>query len=337
MKKRPALRTFFLISILIHLIIATTHKFYPNIKSHNIAKKKSIKVRFTTPKISETPKFIETLKPKSFEVPKKSDFVSKYNRKALSSAKKNKNPKQTSRKITIPKMNKKKLTPMSTLSQDSKLIKKLKKPVKKKPKPLKKEVKKKLARIAKKTIKTKRKLKAVRENTKLKISEKLIEPSFKPPNLPKQKLKSSQFNQTGSLLAMINGIDSDKYASIDTNEKESGDEEEISLNTKKIKYADYMARIKHQIEKVWTYPEQAARNGISGQITLRFKLSRDGNLLSIRMLESSGEKILDMAAIKAVKGAAPYYPFPKTLTTKRLVITASFLYSPSYSKPYAYR
>ena len=153
----------------------------------------------------------------------------------------------------------------------------------------------------------------------------------------KQKLKSSQFNQTGSLLAMINGIDSDKYASIDTNEKESGDEEEISLNTKKIKYADYMARIKHQIEKVWTYPEQAARNGISGQITLRFKLSRDGNLLSIRMLESSGEKILDMAAIKAVKGAAPYYPFPKTLTTKRLVITASFLYSPSYSKPYAYR
>ncbi len=337
MKQRPTLRTFVLLSILIHLLIAITHKFYPN-ASPPVEKKEPIKVKFTPPKKPEIPAFIETSKPKKTEAPKTSDLVSKYNSKAHSPEKIHKSPKLTSRKTILPKLVPRKPTPLPTPPQKPKVARKPKKVVKKTPKPPKKEIKKKVPKPLEKKIKSKRKIKAIESKQKLEFAEKLIEPTFEPPQRPRRQIKSPELPQSQSLLAMIDGIDPEKYASIETEEEEeSGDEEEVSLNTTEIKYADYMARIKHQIEKVWTYPEQAARKGISGQITLRFKLSKDGNLLSVRMIESSGTKILDVAAIKAVKGAAPYYPFPATITTKKLVITASFIYSPSYGNPYAYR
>jgi periplasmic protein TonB len=350
MKKRPTLRTFVLLSVLIHLLIAISHMLYPKVPPP-VEKKEPIKVKFQAPKKPEIPAFIETSKPKKIESPKNSELVSKYNSVAHSPAKIHNTPKQKSRKTTIPKLVPRKPTPIPVPSQKPKLAKKPKKVIKKTPKPPKKEVNKKNPKTPEKKISTKRKIKAPEKKIKakreiktsepkpkLKIANKLIEPTFEPSQQPRQQIKSPELPQSQSLLAMIDGIDPEKYASIETDEDEdSADEEEVSLNTTEIKYADYMARIKHQIEKVWTYPEQAARKGISGEITLRFKLSKDGNLLSVRMLDSSGTKILDVAAIKAVKGAAPYYPFPATITTKKLVITASFIYSPSYGNPYAYR
>ena len=368
MKKRPTLRTFVLLSILIHLLIAITHKFYPKV-SEPIDKKEPIKVKFQAPKKPEIPAFIETSKPKKIEPPKTSEFVSKYNSVAHTPAKIHKTPKQKSQKTIIPKLVPRKPTPIPVPPKKTKLAKKPKpapkpkKVVKKTPKPPKKEITKKAPKVPEKKIETKRKVKAPEKKVKakkeiktpekkmksekkikteepkpkLEIANKLIERTFEPQQ-PRKQIKSPELPQSQSLLAMIDGIDPEKYASIENDEdEESSDEEEVSLNTKEIKYADYMARIKHQIEKVWTYPEQAARKGISGEITLRFKLSKDGNLLSVRMLDSSGTKILDTAAIKAVKGAAPYYPFPATIKTKKLVITASFIYSPSYGNPYAYR
>jgi periplasmic protein TonB len=337
MKKRPTLRTFVLLSVLIHLLIVTIHMLYPKVPDP-VEKKEPIKVKFQAPKKPEIPAFIETSKPKKIEPPKTSELVSKYNSVARSPAKIHNTPKQKSRKTIIPKLVPRKPTPIPVPSQKPKLAKKPKKAIKKTPKPPKKEVKKKTPKTPEKKITTKRKIKTAEPKPNLKIANKLIEPTFEPSQRPRQQIRSPELPQSQSLLAMIDGIDPEKYASIETDDEEdSADEEEVSLNTTEIKYADYMARIKHQIEKVWTYPEQAARKGISGEITLRFKLSKDGNLLSVRMVESSGTKILDVAAMKAVKGAAPYYPFPATITTKKLVITAAFIYSPSYGNPYAYR
>jgi periplasmic protein TonB len=337
MKQRPTLRTFFLLSVLIHLLIGITHMLYPKV-SDPIEKKEPIKVKFQAPEKPEIPAFIETSKPKKIEPPKTSEFVSKYNRDAHSPAKTHNTPKPKSQKTVIPKLIPRKPTPVPVPYQKPKLAKKPKKVVKKTPKPSKKEVKKKAPKVPEKKIETKRKIKDPEPKPNLKIVDKLIKPAFEPPQQPRQQIKSPKLPQSQSLLAMIDGINPEKYASVENDEEENtSDEEEVSLNTTEIKYADYMARIKHQIEKVWTYPEQAARKGISGEITLRFKLSKDGNLLSVRMLDSSGTKILDVAAIKAVKGAAPYYPFPATITTNKLVITASFIYSPSYGNPYAYR
>ncbi len=136
---------------------------------------------------------------------------------------------------------------------------------------------------------------------------------------------------TGSALALLNGFDPAKFASLDTRALEEFDDDEpVSLDTKEVKYASYFARIKHQIERVWIYPMDAAKRGISGDLTLNFRISKDGNLLGVRLMDRSGYEILDMAALKAVKEAAPFYPFPETIRQEKLSIQANFIYTPNF-------
>ena len=135
---------------------------------------------------------------------------------------------------------------------------------------------------------------------------------------------------TGSVLALLDGFDPEPFASIDTDALENIDDDEpVSLDTTEVKYASYFARIKHQIERVWIYPSDAAKRGISGDLNLTFSISRDGNLLGARLLDRSGYEILDMAALKAVKEAAPFYPFPATIQRDKLTIQANFIYTPN--------
>lgn len=144
-------------------------------------------------------------------------------------------------------------------------------------------------------------------------------------------VKSSLSSGAKGSLSLLDGFDPNKYASLDTETAEEADDDEaVSLDTTETEYASYFARIKHQIERVWTYPAEAAERGVSGQLTLRFRISKDGNLLGVRLVEKSGHEILDFAALKAVKEAAPFYPFPIDIKKDKLSILATFIYSPTY-------
>ena len=146
-----------------------------------------------------------------------------------------------------------------------------------------------------------------------------------------QKSKPSTIKTDGKVntLALLDGLDAEQFASIDTDLLEDYDDNEpISLDTKEVKYADYFARIKHQIERVWVYPVTAAERGVSGDLSLTFRISKDGNLMGVHLVEKSGHEILDVAALKAVKEAAPFYPFPKNIQRDKLTILANFVYTP---------
>ena len=155
---------------------------------------------------------------------------------------------------------------------------------------------------------------------------------FKPITSNKtQKPKSSPMKKEGavSTMALLDGLDAEQFASMDTDLLEDFDDNEpVSLDTKEVKYASYFARIKHQIERVWIYPLTAAQKGISGDLSLTFRISKDGNLMGVRLVEQSGHEILDVAALKAVKEAAPFYPFPKNIQRDKLTILANFVYTP---------
>ena len=140
----------------------------------------------------------------------------------------------------------------------------------------------------------------------------------------------SKFMDSKGTLAMLDGLNQEKYApqNPQVEEKEGLDDDEpISLDTKEVKYASYFGRIKQQIQRVWVYPSQGIKRTLSGELTLKFEISKDGNLLSLRLINSSGSNILDANAVKAVRGAAPYYPFPITITKKKLSILATFVYN----------
>lgn len=152
-------------------------------------------------------------------------------------------------------------------------------------------------------------------------------------NKPKPRTPSANPKAgTGSALALLDGFDPEPFASLDTESLENFDDDEpVSLDTTEVKYASYFARIKHQIERVWIYPTEAAERGISGDLTLTFRISKDGNLLGVRLIDQSGYEILDVAALKAVKEAAPFYPFPATIEREKLAIQANFVYTPQFT------
>ncbi len=68
------------------------------------------------------------------------------------------------------------------------------------------------------------------------------------------------------------------------------------------------------------YPDQARRNKLSGTLILDVTINAKGKLLNIDLRKSSGHKILDDAAKRIVKLAAPYSPFPTKLKQEADVI-----------------
>ena len=76
------------------------------------------------------------------------------------------------------------------------------------------------------------------------------------------------------------------------------------------------------------YPEASVRYGLYGSLRLLAIIRSDGSLEDIRVLSSSGYAVLDEAAVKTVRMAAPYAPFPAELraTTDKLEIVRTWTY-----------
>ncbi len=87
----------------------------------------------------------------------------------------------------------------------------------------------------------------------------------------------------------------------------------ISANTKEYRYAAYMEAWRAKVERVGNlnYPEEARRRKLSGSLLLEVALNADGTINEMTIRRSSGQKILDDAAIRIVELAAPFAPFPQ--------------------------
>ncbi len=87
----------------------------------------------------------------------------------------------------------------------------------------------------------------------------------------------------------------------------------ISATTREYNYAAYMEAWRAKVERVGNlnYPEQARKQKLSGSLVLDVALNADGTINEITIRRSSGEKILDDAAVRIVKLSAPFSPFPQ--------------------------
>ena len=89
----------------------------------------------------------------------------------------------------------------------------------------------------------------------------------------------------------------------------------ISASTKEYRYAAYMEAWRAKVERMGNlnYPEAARQRKLSGSLLLEVALNANGTINEIMIRRSSGEKILDDAAIRIVELAAPYAPFPQKI------------------------
>jgi len=86
----------------------------------------------------------------------------------------------------------------------------------------------------------------------------------------------------------------------------------INASTKEYRYATYLDAWRRKVERVGNlnYPDEAKRKKLFGNLVLHVAVRADGSIDDIRLLHTSGHKLLDDAAIRIVKLAAPFAPFP---------------------------
>ena len=82
----------------------------------------------------------------------------------------------------------------------------------------------------------------------------------------------------------------------------------ISASTREYKYAAYMEAWRSKVERVGNANYPSTR--VFGDLRLLVVIAWDGALKDVRILESSGHRELDTAALRIVRMAAPYQDFP---------------------------
>jgi periplasmic protein TonB len=89
----------------------------------------------------------------------------------------------------------------------------------------------------------------------------------------------------------------------------------VSASTQEYKYASYLHAWRKKVEQIGTlnFPDEAKRNQLYGNLVLLVSLNSDGTIHRIELRKSSGHKVLDDAAIRIVRLAAPFAPFPANI------------------------
>ena len=82
-------------------------------------------------------------------------------------------------------------------------------------------------------------------------------------------------------------------------------------------YTSYLAGLRQRIQEVLRYPLPARRRGVTGTVHVELLIAPDGRVTTATVVESSSHRLLDEAAVVAVRSVAPL-PFPTGLPRRAL-------------------
>jgi protein TonB len=103
----------------------------------------------------------------------------------------------------------------------------------------------------------------------------------------------------------------------------------IGARTREYRFAQYIEDWRVKVERIGNlnYPEQARRQQVFGKLILSVSIKADGSIESIEVSRSSGRRILDAAAMRIVKLAAPYAPLPPDIQRDTDILTITRTWS----------
>ena len=86
-------------------------------------------------------------------------------------------------------------------------------------------------------------------------------------------------------------------------------------------FSAYMTELQGKIQKNWIPPECMERDG---HATVKFSITRNGDVYSSEIAESSGDAVFDESALEAIKKSSPFAHFPANTAKGSLTIKYSF-------------
>ncbi|MDT8409720.1 MAG: energy transducer TonB [Wenzhouxiangellaceae bacterium] len=97
----------------------------------------------------------------------------------------------------------------------------------------------------------------------------------------------------------------------------------VTANTREHLYASYMRAWVAKVERVgnMNYPEMARRQNLEGSLVMTVDVLPDGSIERVQVLRSSGYDLLDEAAVRIVRLAAPYAELPPDIRAETDILT----------------
>ncbi len=108
---------------------------------------------------------------------------------------------------------------------------------------------------------------------------------------------------------------------------QNGAMDTIDLDSTDTKYYPYLVQVRENINRTWSYPEDAFIQGQMGTTVVEFSIIKKGTLTDSHIITSSGHKLLDRESLLAISSAAPFESFPAEFGLAKLNIVASFRYT----------
>lgn len=92
----------------------------------------------------------------------------------------------------------------------------------------------------------------------------------------------------------------------------------LRLTAASTRAADQAAYLRYWVDQVEeagnrNYPEEARRKQIFGDLRVAVTILPDGSVDGVEILLSSGERVLDQAAVRIIRLASPFAPFPREM------------------------
>lgn len=109
-------------------------------------------------------------------------------------------------------------------------------------------------------------------------------------------------------------------------EDEIADGDTRFLNSDDILFGSFLRRFESAVYGVWRYPQEAAMKGIEGITPVRITFNRRGEITGVRLLESSGAKVLDDEVLRTLRLIGPVGSFPKGYDKDEFHLIAFFQY-----------
>ncbi|MGE0259971.1 MAG: energy transducer TonB [Alphaproteobacteria bacterium] len=90
--------------------------------------------------------------------------------------------------------------------------------------------------------------------------------------------------------------------------------------------AEYRVALSTWLERHKIYPEAARRRGEQGSAILRFRVARNGSILTYQLVRSTGHAALDAAVDEMMRGAT-LPPFPASMTQPEIAVSVPIRFS----------
>jgi len=107
----------------------------------------------------------------------------------------------------------------------------------------------------------------------------------------------------------------------------------IGARAQEFRFAQYIENWRAKVERVGelNYPQAARDQKIYGTLVVTVSIKSDGSLEGVEINRPSGQRILDAAALRIVRLAAPFAPFPADIArdTDILSITRTWIFTRS--------